>query len=39
MSKKDKDKYEEPVKIETDFEDTVKALLNTKPIKKETKNK
>ena len=29
------DKYEEPVKIETDFEDTVKALLNTKPIKKE----
>jgi hypothetical protein len=35
MSKEDK--YEEPIKIETNFEDVVKAMLNTKPIKKPVK--
>lgn len=32
-------KYQEKIKIETNFNDTLKALLNTKPTKKKKDKK
>jgi hypothetical protein len=41
MAKKkiNKKQYEEKIKVETNFDDTLKALLFTKPVKKEIKKK
>lgn len=37
MKKNKTNKYEEPIIIETDFDETLEALLNVKPTKKKEK--
>lgn len=36
---KSEKKYDEKIQVKTNFNDTIKALLNTKPIKKTKKEK